>query len=108
MSCLRSRRLPWAGGEAGQIYRVSPTGVREMVAEIGGFSAGLAWTPDDAEIFVCNPKHGVVNVNRAGEWFVVHKRVAKHELVSPNYGVFDTRGNFYVTDSGNWKKRNGW
>jgi len=97
----------WAGGEAGQIYRISPDGVRELIAEIGGFSAGLAWTPDDAEIFVCNPKHGVVRVNRAGVWSVVHKRIAKHDLVSPNYGVFDSRGNFYVTDSGNWKKRNG-
>lgn len=98
----------WAGGEAGQIYRISPDGARDLIAEIGGFSAGLAWTPDDAEIFVCNPKHGIVRVNRTGEWSVVAKRIAKHDLVSPNYGVFDRQGNYYVTDSGNWKKRNGW
>jgi gluconolactonase len=98
----------WAGGEAGQIYRISPGGVREVIAEIGGFCAGLAWTPDDSEIFVCNSKHGIVRVNRAGAWSVVQKRIAKHSLLSPNYGVFDRRGNFYVTDSGSWKKRNGW
>lgn len=29
-------------------------------------------------------------------------------LVCPNYGLFDRQGNYYVTDSGNWKKHNGW
>jgi gluconolactonase len=28
-------------------------------------------------------------------------------MICPNYGLFDRRGNYYVTDSGNWKKRNG-
>jgi gluconolactonase len=28
-------------------------------------------------------------------------------LICPNYGVFDAAGNYYVTDSGHWKKRNG-
>jgi gluconolactonase len=98
----------WAGGEAGQIYRISPAGVREVIAEIGGFSAGLAWTPDHAELYVCNPKYGIVRVNRAGLWSVVQNTIATHSLISPNYGVFDRRGNFYVTDSGNWNKRNGW
>jgi gluconolactonase len=30
-----------------------------------------------------------------------------HKLVTPNFPVFDTAGNLYVSDSGNWKKRNG-
>jgi gluconolactonase len=29
-------------------------------------------------------------------------------LICPNYGLFDRRGDYYVTDSGNWKKRNGY
>jgi len=28
-------------------------------------------------------------------------------MICPNYGLFDAAGNYYVTDSGNWMKRNG-
>jgi gluconolactonase len=97
----------WAGGEAGQVYRISPSGALETVAEMGGFCAGVAWTPDDADLFVCNPKHGIVRVSRSGQWSVFAKAAGSRELTCPNYGVFDRAGNYYVTDSGNWKKHNG-
>jgi gluconolactonase len=97
----------WAGGEAGQVYRISPEGALETIAELGGFCGGVAWTPDDAELFVCNPKHGLVRVSRRGEWSVFAKSAGERQLICPNYGVFDRRGNYYVTDSGNWKKQNG-
>ena len=98
----------WAGGEAGQVYRISPEGSQEIVTEMGGFCGGIAWTPDDAELFVCNPRHGIVRVNRRGEWSVFAAAAGTRRLVCPNYGLFDRGGNYYVTDSGNWRKRNGW
>ncbi len=98
----------WAGGEAGQIYRIRPGGAPEVVAEMGGFCGGVAWSPDDAELFVCNPHHGIVRVNRRGEWRVLADRAGGHRLVCPNYGLFDRHGDYYVTDSGNWQKGNGW
>ncbi|HWB84686.1 MAG TPA: SMP-30/gluconolactonase/LRE family protein [Bryobacteraceae bacterium] len=98
----------WAGGEAGQVYRISQAGVLETVAEMGGFCAGVAWTPDDAELFVCNPKRGIVRVRRSGEWSVFAGAAGAQPLICPNYGVFDRYGNYLVTDSGNWKKHNGW
>jgi gluconolactonase len=102
--CLAFDRegILWAGGEAGQIYRVSQEGQVETVATLGGFSGGLAWTPDDSALFVCNPAHGVVRMDRSGKWAVFAK-----DMICPNYGLFDKQGNYYVTDSGNWKKRNG-
>ncbi len=75
---------------------------------MGGFCGGVAWTPDDSELFVCNPQHGIVSVRRSGEWSVFAVNARAHKLVCPNYGVFDRGGNYYVTDSGNWRKRNGW
>ena len=47
--CLAFDRdgMLWAGGEAGQVYRIAPGGVVEMVAGMGGFCAGVAWLPDD-------------------------------------------------------------
>src|ERR1700682_4812447 len=92
----------WAGGEAGQIYRISTDGKTEKVVEMGGFCGGLAWSPDDRDLFVCNPAHGIVSVKRSGEWSVF-----AGDMNSPNYGVFDRAGNYYVTDSGKWKKQNG-
>ncbi len=98
----------WAGGEAGQVYRIAPGGTLSTVAEMGGFCGGLALSPDDAELFVCNPKHGVVRVQRDGAWSIFAAMAGAHRMVCPNYGVFDARGNYWVTDSGNWKKRNGY
>jgi len=92
----------WAGGEAGQVYRVTTEGKVETVASIGGFTGGIAWTPDDSALYCCNPAHGVVRVERSGQWSVV-----AGDMICPNYGLFDRRGNYWVTDSGNWKKRNG-
>jgi gluconolactonase len=91
----------WAGGEAGQVYHISPEGAVETVAELGGFCGGVAWSPND-DLWVCNPKHGVVRVKPSGEW-----RVFAGDTICPNYGLFDRAGNYYVTDSGNWMKRNG-
>src|SRR5439155_11756408 len=69
---------------------------------------GLAWSPDDAELYVCNPQHGVVRVRRSGEWSVFASHAGAHKIVCANYGVFSRGGDFYVTDSGDWKKHNGY
>ena len=41
----------WAGGEAGQLYRVAPSGKVEEIANLGGFCCGIALSPDDRELF---------------------------------------------------------
>ena len=57
----------WAGGEAGQIYRVSPDGKKvEQIASIGSFNAGVAVSADQ-ELLVCNPAQGIVRVTRDGK-----------------------------------------
>jgi gluconolactonase len=96
----------WAGGEAGQIYRIDAEGGVETVATLGGFCGGLAFSPTD-ELFVCNPAHGIVRVARDGKFSVFATHAGEHKLVCPNFGVFDAAGNYYVTDSGQWQKRNG-
>jgi len=96
----------WAGGEAGQIYRIPPDGKAQLVTTLGGFCGGLAFSPRD-ELFVCNPSLGVVRVQPTGEFSVFARHAGGHKLVCPNYGVFDAAGNYYVTDSGQWRKDNG-
>lgn len=96
----------WAGGEAGQIYRVDRAGKVETVATLGGFTGGLAFSRD-GDLFACNPSLGVVRVKANGSHEVFASHAGGHKLVTPNYPVFDRAGNLYVTDSGQWKKRNG-
>jgi len=96
----------WAGGEAGQIYRISPQGQVAMIASLGGFCAGLAFSPADG-LFVCNPGLGIVHVQKSGSHAVFATQAEGHKLICPNYGVFDSEGNYFVTDSGQWKRNNG-
>jgi gluconolactonase len=97
----------WAGGEAGQIYRITAEGTVHQVTTLGGFCGGLAFSPRD-ELYVCNPALGIVWVKPSGEFSVFANQAGSHRLVCPNYGVFDSRGNYYVTDSGHWRKKNGY
>ncbi len=96
----------WAGGEAGQIYRIDRAGAVTTVASLGSFCAGLAFSPAD-ELFVCNPVLGIVRVAADGKFSVFASAADGARLISPNFGVFDVAGNYFVTDSGQWTKRNG-
>src|SRR5205807_542984 len=74
---------------------------------LGSFNAGVALSPADDAIFVCNPVLGVVRVERSGKFDVFASHASGEKLICSNFGVFDAAGNYYVTDSGQWKRRNG-
>ena len=97
----------WAGSESGQIYRIDPTGKVEGITMVEGFCCGLAFSPDD-ELFLCHARLGIVKIGRDGRFSVFADRAAGHRIGYANFGVFDRRGNYWVTDSGNWKKQNGY
>jgi len=97
----------WAGGEAGQVYRIDPTGKAETIANLGGFCGGLAFSLDDRELLVCVAGVGVVRVAKTGEHRIFATHAGDHRIVAANYLLFDRGGRMYVTDSGDWLKRNG-
>jgi gluconolactonase len=97
----------WAGGEAGQVYRIDPTGKPETIANLGGFCAGLAFSPDDRALLVCVAGVGLVRVAKNGELRVFATGADDHTIVAPNYVLFDRRGRIYLTDSGKWMQRSG-
>src|SRR5215467_4335 len=102
-----SEGILWAGGEVGQIYRIPEKGRFEEVTNIGGFCLGLAFSAED-ELFVCNPKlRSIIRVGKAGESRLFADSAGSHKLKQPNYGVFDSAGNLYVSDSGDWSVSNG-
>lgn len=97
----------WAGGEAGQIYRIPEKGKVEEVTNIGGFCLGLTFSASD-ELFVCNAKLAtVVRVQKDGKSTPFADSAGSRKLVQPNYSVFDSQGNLYVSDSGQWSTSSG-
>src|SRR3954454_15265143 len=97
----------WAGGEAGQIYRIDPVGAVTTLATLGGFNAGIALSPLDGALYVCNSKLGLFRVTADGRHGLFATETSGHKIVCANYPVFDRCGRLYVSDSGKWMQRNG-
>ena len=98
----------YAGGEAGQVYRVDlESGRFWQVAQSEGFMGGLAL---DAEgnVYACNAHlRRVLRITPGGVVDTYANGAPDRSMVNPNYPVFDADGNLYVSDSGEWKSDNG-
>jgi gluconolactonase len=98
----------YAGGEAGQVYRISSDGkIVELIAETGGRCLGITLDAQE-NIYVCNAgRHQLLKVTQRGEVTVAAESVGARKLMCPNFSVFDGKGNLYFSDSGAWKQHNG-
>jgi gluconolactonase len=101
--CWHPDGVLYAGGEEGQIYRVSGDGkdVREIVRS-GGFMLGIAVSPDGSWLAGCDfKKHCVWKCDiDTGQLSVLSRGAESCEMKIPNYAAFDRSGNLYVSDSG--------
>jgi gluconolactonase len=92
----------FAGGEAGQIYRVGVGGAVDEIASTGGFIYGLV-VDGSGDVFGCDfGKAAVVRVSATGEVATYSNGTAGRPMRVPNFAAFDDGGNLYVTDSGGW------
>jgi sugar lactone lactonase YvrE len=98
----------YTSGEAGQIYRIAPDGSRvEEYANSGGESGGLALDAA-GNLYECNAETRRVNLITPGGDITVYSTGTEDlPVIYPNYPVFDSVGNLFYTDSGNWQKMNG-
>jgi len=98
----------YAGGEAGQIYRVNlDDGSFEVIASTEGFLLGLCLDAD-CNVYACDLKrHEVIRATQSGKVTVYSKGSPEREMQTPNYPVFDSQGNLYVSDSGEFDKSTG-
>ena len=98
----------WAGGEAGQVYRIGADGAPEEVCSTGGFLLGLA-VDGDGVVYACDvQQRAVVRVDaEAGTWSAYSTGAPESPFRNPNFPVFDEAGNLYVTDSGGWQADDG-
>lgn len=98
----------YAGGEAGQLYRidVERREVRQFAAT-GGFILGIALDASH-NLYACDPvNHCVQRVTQGGVVTTYSSGTPEEPLQTPNYPAFDSQGNLYVADSGDWKGDNG-
>ncbi len=98
----------WAGGEAGQIYRITPDGEVEELANTGGFVLGLAFSPH-GWLAVCDLKKKCIWKfdPQTHKLEIFTQGIADRTFKTPNFPVFDASGNLYVSDSGEFRKENG-
>ena len=94
----------YAGGEAGQLYRIDAvSGHVDHYATAEGFLMLGVTLDGDNNLYGCHVgRREIVKVSPDGEVTTYSKGVRGRELINPNYGVFDNKGNFYYTDSGDY------
>ena len=98
----------YAGGEAGQLYRIDIEAqeVRQF-ADTGGFILGIALDAAN-NIYACDPGNRCVQkITPGGVVSTYSTGVPEKRFRVPNYPVFDSRGNLYVSDSGHWHQDDG-
>ena len=96
----------YAGGEAGQIYRIDLARREfEEFTRVDGFVGGIC---QDAQhrLYVCNGD--VKRVEPDGAVSTYCDRAGEVPLTVANYPVFDAAGNLYVSNSGGWHQNDGW
>ena len=100
----------WCGGEAGQIYRIDPTGTKvEEVANTSGFVLGIAFSHDLTWLAICDIRRkALLRLDLASMALTVYaENIGWWRLSIPNYPVFARDGHLFLSESGEFGKISG-
>ena len=98
----------YAGGEAGQVYRIDlAADTCETFANTGGFVLGMAHDAAGNTYSCDMGRTAVVKVTPDGTVSTYADGTDDQKMRVPNYPVFDRDGNLYVSDSGEWGDQDG-
>jgi gluconolactonase len=91
----------WGGGRNGKVYKVSPDGKVNEVAQLPSGSIPNGVTLDRAGNFVyCDlGKKAVMRLSPDGQVSMIADRVGSLALSLPNFCSYDAEGNLYVSNS---------
>ncbi|CAN5312114.1 SMP-30/gluconolactonase/LRE family protein [soil metagenome] len=100
----------WAGGEGGQIYRITSDGSKiEELNNTGGFILGIAFSPSADWLAVCDLKNKCIF-----KYILLSNTIEKFAdgadgqyFNIPNFPAFDSRGRLYVSESGAFREVKG-
>lgn len=97
----------YAGGEAGQVYRITLDGEMTQIGTTDGFAFGLTLDGED-RVYVCDfARAELCRVDGDGIVGVVSRGTDRRPMQVPNFSAFDDTGTLYVTDSGVWGEDTG-
>ena len=97
----------YAGGEAGQIYRIAEDGSIDQLATTEGFIYGVTLDAS-GNVFACDFGNAcVTRISADGEVSMYSNGTPDRPMRVPNFAAFDAAGNLYVTDSGEWGRDDG-
>lgn len=104
--CCGCDGFAYAGGEAGQIYRIDldRRDFEEIANVGGGFVGGIA-QDGGRNLYACSGD--VKRIGADGTVSLYFDGTGQDPLSVANYPVFDRHGNLYVSHSGGWKEDNG-
>jgi gluconolactonase len=92
----------WAGGEAGQVYRVGlEARMADEVARAPGFVLGLAVDGRGRLVLCCGDARCLCVLDDGS------MRVLRDGFLYPNYPAFAPDGTLYFSDSGSWGANDG-
>jgi gluconolactonase len=98
----------YAGGEAGQVYRIDiESKAFSQFADTGGFVLGMALDASHNIYAVDVGNRCVQKITPEGVVSVYSTGAVGEPMRTPNYPAFDSEGNLYVADSGDWRGDNG-
>ena len=91
----------WGGGRNGTVYKVSPDGKVQEVAQLPSGSIPNGVTLDRAGNFVyCDlGKKAMMRLSPDGKVSMIADRVGTVTLTLPNFASYDAEGNLYVSNS---------
>jgi gluconolactonase len=102
------RKAVFAGGEAGQVYRVDVDDPRaEVVATAPDFVLGLAADGADRLVLCVTGEHPSICVVEDRTVRTLVTEVDGEPLAFPNYPAFEADGTLWFTDSGPWGTHTG-
>lgn len=97
----------FAGGEAGQVYRIDGVGHPVVVGTTEGFTLGLC-VDGDNNIYTCDVDHrAVMRITPDGVVEQYSRGSEDDPFHAPNFPVFDDEGRMFVSDSGEFGASDG-
>ena len=97
----------FAGGEAGQIYRVAEGGESTEIANTGGFVLGLVLDGSD-NLYACDmASKAVLRVEPSGVVSRFADGTSDRPMANPNFPAFAEDGCMFVSDSGTFGANDG-
>lgn len=93
----------WAGGAAGEVYRITGDLFVVPLVKLSGRLLGITPAVGGGVLVCAMDEHRVVRVEADGSVTTV----GPSDIPLPNCTAYDDRGRVYVTDSGRWNERDG-